>query len=105
MPRFDLVSREEAARKAATTGKRAQVLREYLGYIEQLSEGRAGRLQAGEGETLVAVRRRLGAAAKLVNKELVIRRTGEELYFWTPSMAGASPRRPRGRRPEARSGS
>ena len=57
MPTFNLVSREEAARKAATTGKRAQILREYLGYIEQLAEGRAGKLQAGTGETLAAVRR------------------------------------------------
>ena len=50
MPTFELVSIVEATLKTAT-GKRAQIAKEYVGYIEQLREGHAGRLQASEGET------------------------------------------------------
>jgi hypothetical protein len=38
MPKFELVSVEEAMTRAAT-GKLAEVIREYLGYIQQLKEG------------------------------------------------------------------
>ena len=84
MPSFELVSLEEAMKKSATTGKRGEVIKEYLGYIERLEEGKAGRLQVTEGEKPGAMRRRLGAAAKLVGKKLVIKRVGEEIYFWVP---------------------
>ncbi len=98
MPIFDLVALSEAPVKAAT-GKRAQLVREYVEYIAQVKEGQAGRLQAAEGESVAAVRRRLGNAAKLAGKELVIRRTGEELYFWAQEK-GAPRRRRRRSRPE-----
>ena len=91
MPTFDLVSLGEATTKSAT-GKRAQVLQEYGGYIDQLKPGQAGTLRATEGETLGAVRRRLGAAAKLEGKSLVIKRTGDEVIFWL-----GKPTRRRGR--------
>ena len=64
MPKFELVSLADAEINSAT-GKRAQIIREYIGYIDRLSEGQAGKLVAAEGETTGAVRRRLGAAAKL----------------------------------------
>ena len=63
------------------SGKRAQITAEYVRYIEQLEDGEAGRLQAGEGETIATVRRRLGAAARQSDRNLTIRRTGEEIYF------------------------
>jgi hypothetical protein len=81
MPKFDLVPMSEAEAKS-TTGKRAELVQEYMGYLNQLQEGQAGRLRASEGETPAAVRRRLGTAAKLAGKDLVIRRTGEDIYFW-----------------------
>ena len=84
MPNFELVPLEVAMMKSATTGKRGEVIKEYLGYIERLEEGKAGKLQVTEGERPGAVRRRLGAAAKLVGKNLVIKRVGEEIYFWVP---------------------
>ena len=102
MPKFDLIPVEEAMMKSAT-GKRAQMAQEYLGYIEQLKEGQAGRLQAAEGETVGAVRRRLGTAAKLAGKNLTIKRVGDEVYFWIAEEA--APRRRRGRpRKDARAG-
>ncbi len=81
MPTFDQVPLQEAMLKTAT-GKTAQITKEYLGFIEQLTQGQAGRLQPGEGETLATVRRRLGVAAKLSGKDITIKREGNEVYFW-----------------------
>ena len=92
MPKFDRVPLGEARTKTAS-GKRAQIIAEYVRYIEQLGDGEAGRLQAGEGEPITTVRRRLGAAARQLEKSLTIRRTGDEIYFW----AEATRRRGRGR--------
>ncbi len=81
MPTFDRVPLGEAKMKTAS-GKRAQIIAEYVRYIEQLQEGEAGRLQAGEGETIATIRRRLGAAARQSGRNLTIRRTGDGVYFW-----------------------
>ena len=92
MPRFDRVPLGEARMKTAS-GIRAQIIAEYVGYIEQLGDGEAGRLQAAEGEKLSTVRRRLGAGARQLKRSLTIRRTGDEIYFW----AEETRRRRRGR--------
>ena len=64
MRKLDIVPIEEAKVKSASREKRAQILQEYLDYIDQLKSGQAGRLVAGAGETTATVRRRLGAAAR-----------------------------------------
>lgn len=96
MPKFDVIPLKEAQLNSAT-GKRAQILREYVSYIEQLAQGQAGRLSAGQDETLGAVRRRVGAAAKQLGKTLVIKRTHEYVFFWADSGTG----RRRGRKPRS----
>ena len=75
------------------SGKRAQVIAEYVRYIEQLGAGEAGQLQAAEGEKLSTVRRRLGDAGRQLERKLTIRRTGDDIYFW----AEETRRRGRGR--------
>jgi hypothetical protein len=97
MPKFELVSMEDAMMKSAT-GKRAQIMKEYLSYIQQLTEGQAGKLQATEGEKVAAIRRRLGIAAKLDSKDLTIKRVGDEIYFWVKSQDKGRPKR-RGGKP------
>ncbi len=97
MPAFETIPLQEAMMKTAT-GRRAQLAQEYLPYIQQLAEGQAGKLQASEDEKLSSVRRRLGDAARLAGKNLVIKRTGEDLYFWVEPTGEQGPRR-RGRRP------
>ena len=92
MPKFDRVPLAEAKMNTAS-GKRAQIIAEYVRYIEQLGNGQAGRLQAAEGEPITTVRRRLDAAARQLDKSLTIRRTGDEIYFW----AEETRRRGRGR--------
>ena len=84
MPRFKVVSMDEAV---ARTGRRksSQQIREYTGYLEQVNGDQAGVLQPSAGETVAAVRRRLGSAARIAGRDdLVIRRVGEEVYFWEP---------------------
>lgn len=96
MPKFDVLPINEAQANSAT-GKRAQILREYMEYIEQVPTGQAGRLQPAPGETPSAVRRRLGAAAKALGLTLVIRRADDQVYFWVEGQDG---RKRRGRKPK-----
>ena len=97
MPKFNMVPIEEAEVKSASKGKRAQILREYLGYIDQLTKGQAGRLVASPGETTATVRRRIGGAARAAGHKLTIRRTGDEVYFWVERRRSANGRRRKGR--------
>ena len=81
MPTFKAVSRNEAMMQTAT-GKKGQLLRQYAGFIEQVPEGEAGSLSPEEGESVAAVRRRLGAAAKLLGKKLTMKRVDNAVLFW-----------------------
>ena len=99
MPRFDGITTNEAKLKSAS-GKTADLIKEYLGYIEQLEAGKAGRLAPSPGETARAVQRRLGAAAKLGGKSLVIKRAGDEVLFWAKERGTGLRRRGRPRKTE-----
>ncbi len=96
MPTFDVLTLGEA-QAGSVTGKRAQILREYMGYIERVPDGHAGKLQPNMGETTNAVRRRLGAAALALGKTLTIRKAENTVYFWIETGNG----RRRGRRPRS----
>ncbi len=81
MPEFTTVSVQEA--KARTIpGRQRTFLNEYVDYIQQLSDGKAGKLRIGENEKHATVRRRLNVAAQALGTTLKIRRAGEDLYFW-----------------------
>ncbi len=101
MPKLDVIPIEEARGKSTTESaavrKRAQILEEHGGYIDQLTKGQAGRLVAGAGETTATVRRRIGAAARAGGKSLTIRRAGDEVYFWVERRRSANGRRRRGK--------
>ncbi len=73
-------------------------MRQYMDFIGQLEAGQAGKLIPDEDETTAAIRRRLGAAAQLLGKSLVVNRMGNLVYFWEET--SGSPRR-RGRRRKA----
>tara|TARA_B100000809_G_scaffold255478_1_gene294065 strand:- start:372 stop:752 length:381 start_codon:yes stop_codon:yes gene_type:complete len=90
LPKFELITKDEAKSKSRFCGRSGQILAMYTLFIEQLKDGKAGRLKASEGETIQAVRRRLGKAAKMAGKELTIRRVHDEIYFWLGSEDGAS---------------
>lgn len=55
MPTFNVITLDQAHANTAT-GKRAQMLREYIGYIDSVTSGHAGTLQPGDGETTNAIR-------------------------------------------------
>ena len=96
MPKFELVPVAEAMLKSAT-GKRADIRREYMDYVASLPPGKAGRLRPTEGERVGAVSRRIGAAAKMVGKDVVIKRSGDEVYFWLRKEGRPTAPRRRGR--------
>jgi hypothetical protein len=96
MPTFELVSLQDAQLELSLTGKRGEIMRQYLDFLNQREPGQAGKLTAGEGETTAAIRRRLGAAAQLQGKSLVVSRQGDVVFFWEEG-DGPAPRRRRRR--------
>ena len=92
MPRFDTVSMDEA-RATTASPEQTKLVAEYLAYIEQLTPGKAGKLQPDGGENTRALRRRLGAAAKASGKALVIKTVGGEVYFWLKARRPGRPRK------------
>ena len=81
MPTFDTLPLNEARTNSATD-QRTALRREYIGYIQRVGAGQAGKLEPGEGETTQAIRRRLTAAAEALGKELQVRRSAHAVYFW-----------------------
>jgi len=96
MPEFTVVPLDEARMKTIS-GRQGQIVKQYSQYIEQLESGKAGRLQAAPGEKVTTLRRRLVTTAKMLGKDVTIKRSGEELYFWVKAADEEAPRR--GRRP------
>ena len=82
MVKFEVMSQTKAELDSAT-GKRADIMVEYLGYLNQLQDGEAGMLTvSGSDESPTALRRRIGKAAQAAGKEIVIKRKGDAIYFW-----------------------
>ncbi len=81
MPEFTTVSRQEAMLQTSS-GRQKRYLDEYIDYITNLPKGQAGRLSIGAEETPATTRRRLGVAAKTLGIPLIIKRSGNDVYFW-----------------------
>ena len=95
MATLEVVSLQDAQFELSLTGKRGVVMRQYMDYIGQLQNGQAGKLTPEAGETTAAIRRRLGAAAKVLGKNLVVNTQGNAVFFWEESNASAPRRRSR----------
>jgi hypothetical protein len=98
MPEFTTISVTEAQIRTIP-GRQGTFMNEYVDYIQQLPRGQAGKLTVGEDETHTTVRRRLATAAKAMNINLIIKRSGNDLYFWREDGGEEQPRPRRGRRP------
>ncbi len=98
MPEFTTVSVQEAQLRTIP-GRQGKFINEYANYIQQLSSGQAGKLTIGEDEKHTAIRRRLATAAKAMNINLIIKRSGNNLYFWREDGQVEQPRPRRSRRP------
>ena len=81
MPEFTTVSVQEAQIRTIP-GRQGKFINEYADYIQQIPQGQAGKLRIGEDEKQTTVRRRLVSAAKAMNIPLIIKRSGNDLYFW-----------------------
>ena len=81
MPEFTTVSLQEAQLRTIP-GRQGQFINEYANYIQQLPQGQAGKLRIGADEKHTTVRRRLTTAAQAMNITLIIKRSGNDLYFW-----------------------
>ena len=91
MPEFTTVSLKEA-KVQTTSGRQGRYLHEYIDYITNLPKGQAGRLRIGAEETPASIRRRLGVAAKTLGIPLIIKRSGNDVYFWRENGGGEQPR-------------
>jgi hypothetical protein len=100
MPDFTTVSMNEAKLRTLT-GRQAAFMNEYVKYIQQLPKGQAGRLRGEEQENPLTIRRRLAGAAQALGISLVIKRSGQDVYFWSESRGEEQPRRGRPRRGRA----
>jgi hypothetical protein len=81
MPEFTTVSRQDAMLQTSS-GRQKRYLDEYIDYIKTLPKGQAGKLSIGAEETPATTRRRLGVAAKTLGIPLIIKRSGNDVYFW-----------------------
>jgi hypothetical protein len=97
MPEFTIVSMNEA-KVRTIPGRQGTFINQYADYIQQLPQGQAGKLIIGEGEKHTAIRRRLATTAKAMNIHLIIKRSGNDLYFWREELEAEQPRRGRPRR-------
>jgi hypothetical protein len=61
-------------------------------FIQQLPQGQAGKLTVGEQEKHPTVRRRLVTAAKALGINIIIKRSGNDLYFWRENSGEEQPR-------------
>jgi hypothetical protein len=91
MPEFTTISVTEAQIRMIP-GRQGTFINEYADYIQQLPKGQAGRLRGGESENPLAIKRRLGAAAKAMHITLIIKRSGNDVYFWRENGGDEQPR-------------
>ena len=82
MPGFRRVSRDEASSRRPAVNPTLARLKQYQGYIKKVTAGETGRLRPSKDETLAAVRRRLGAAAKALGVHLTVKRVDDQVFFW-----------------------
>jgi hypothetical protein len=97
MPEFETVSSKEA-QFTTIPERQGKFINEFADYIRQLSPGKAGKLRIGEQEKHTTVRHRLVTAAKALGINIIIKRSGNNIYFWREEGGGEQPRPSRGRR-------
>jgi hypothetical protein len=98
MPQLEIVSLDEAQGQG-------RYVPDYVALIQQVPEGKAGKLVLSEEENPITARKWLILAAKAMDIPLGIRRRGRTIYFWVESpllqeqTTGAQQRRSRQAQP------
>jgi hypothetical protein len=91
MPEFAIVSVTEAQMRTIP-GRQGTFMNEYANYIQQLPTGQAGKLRIGGQEKHATIKRRLVVAAKALGIPLIIKRSGNDVYFWREDGGEEQPR-------------
>ena len=78
MPELQIVTLDEAQGQG-------RYIPGYIELIQQVPEGKAGKLILSEGENPITARKWLVLAAKAMDIPLGIRRRGRTIYFWVES--------------------
>jgi hypothetical protein len=91
MPEFTTVSVKEAQMRTIP-GRQGKFINEYADYIQQLPLGQAGKLSAGEGETALAVKRRLTHAAQILDMKFIIKHSKDDVFFWKEDRGEEQPK-------------
>jgi hypothetical protein len=91
MLEFTTVSVQEAQLRTIP-GRQGKYLGDYADYLLQLPQGLAGKLTIGESEKHTTVRRRLIVAANALGIRIIIKRSGNDLYFWREGSEAEQPR-------------
>jgi hypothetical protein len=91
MPEFTTVSVQEAQLRTIP-GRQGSFMNEYANYIQQLPKGQAGRLKTEESENPLTIRRRLAVIAQTLGIPLIIKRSGNDVYFWREDDGEEQPR-------------
>ena len=81
MPKFTMMPVDEAFHEAEVLSM-PDDLAPYADLILNLVPGEIGRLVAPRNENVRMVRLRLSAAARRMNKKIIIRRVGDTLLYW-----------------------
>src|SRR5918996_1670772 len=102
MPDFAIISLQEA-RLRTLSGRQAQYFYQYAEYIQQLSQGKAGKLHVWEYEKPITIRRRLTVVAQMLGIPLTIKRSENDIYFWSEPLQEGQPKPRRGRRRRSQS--
>jgi hypothetical protein len=98
MPQLQIVSLDEAQGQG-------RFVPDYVALIQQVPEGKAGKLILTDEENPITARKWLVLAAKAMDIPLGIRRRGRNIYFWVESpltqeqTTGAQQRRSRQAQP------
>jgi hypothetical protein len=98
MPDFAIVPMREA-QASTIAGRQGRFIQEYIRYIRQISQGQAGKLHLVAHENPVTIRRLLVQAAQALDIKLIIKRSGQDMFFWRENGAEKQPRPRRGRPP------
>jgi len=93
MPKFETVPIEEIKTASRMSEARRKKLEEYVGYIEQLSEEKGGRLVCSPSENITTIRNDLKTAAEMAGKNLMIRRNGNVISFYIVKKRGGRRKR------------
>ncbi len=89
MPEFTTISVTEAQIRTIP-GRQGRFINEYADYTQQVPQGHAGKLRIGEDEKHATVRRRLVSAAQALGRNLIIKRSGSDIYLESGAGSGAT---------------